>query len=228
MRRRALVFGASGAVGGDICTTLERDGWEVLRAGRGAEAQVCADPFGEGGTAGLRHLGEPVQAAVWAQGANASDSIKSFDLDRYRNLMQANCDYVLVTLSELLAAGALSQGSRLCIVSSIWQQLARQDKLSYTVAKAAVGGLVRSAAVDLAADGILINAVLPGVLDTPMTRANLDTDQIDGVVAATGFDRLPSLAAVADTVAWLCSDANGGTTGESITVDLGFTHGRPL
>jgi NAD(P)-dependent dehydrogenase (short-subunit alcohol dehydrogenase family) len=113
------------------------------------------------------------------------------------------------------------------VISSIWQQLARPDKFSYTVTKAAVGGLVRAAAMDLAPRGIRVNAVLPGVVDTPMTRSMLTDDQLRAVGDATGHGRLISAAEVADAVASLLSPASG-VTGQSLLVDLGFSFGRSL
>jgi 3-oxoacyl-[acyl-carrier protein] reductase len=87
---------------------------------------------------------------------------------------------------------------------------------------------VRAASADLATAGHLVNAVLPSVTDTPMTRAMLSDEQVQRVAAATGLGRLTSLDDVAEAVAWLCSPANTGVTGQSIPVDLGFSHVRHL
>tara|TARA_R110002012_G_C11677044_1_gene613909 strand:- start:21778 stop:22434 length:657 start_codon:yes stop_codon:yes gene_type:complete len=169
----------------------------------------------------------PFDAVCWAQGANISDSIYSADEDAALDLYRTNCLFVVTTLRQLLAASMLRpQGARLCVVSSIWQNRARQNKLSYAMTKAAIGGLVRSASADLGADGHLINAVLPGVLDTPMTRAALSADQIAAIGEATLFDALPTPQAVASTIAFLCSSRNTGITGQSIAVDLGYSHVR--
>jgi 3-oxoacyl-[acyl-carrier protein] reductase len=59
-----------------------------------------------------------------------------------------------------------------------------------------------------------------------MTRAMLSSEQIAGVAAQTGFGRLTSLADIAGLTAHLCSAANTGVTGQSIAVDLGFSHAR--
>ncbi len=148
------------------------------------------------------------------------------DLDKHLELYRANCMYILVTLQRLLHVGRLRSPAKLCVISSIWQNLARQNKLSYCMTKAALQGLVLSASADLAADGHLINAVLPGALDTPMTRQNLSAEQIDRLTGATQFGRLPALGDVASAVMYLCSPENTGITGQFVTADLGFSHVR--
>jgi hypothetical protein len=149
-------------------------------------------------------------------------------LANHTALYKANCLFILATLKILLARDLLEAPARLCIVSSIWQKMARQNKLSYCMTKAALQGLVLSAASDLAADGHLINAVLPGALDTPMTRQNLSDAQINGLTSATLFHRLPALEDVSSLVLFLCSPDNTGITGQFIAADLGFSNVRLL
>lgn len=225
-----LVFGATGAIGYAIAAAAVARGWAVTGASRniargwldGADA-LAIDPLHD--TFSLQ--AETAYTAVcWAQGANCNDSVYDLDLVEHRELYAANVEYILVTLKALLEARLLAPSSRLCVISSIWQKLARQNKLSYCVTKAALQGLVLSASADLAREGHLINAVLPGAIETPMTRQNLSAAQIAGIASATGFNRLTSLADVASAVLSLCSPENTGLTGQFVTADLGFSHVR--
>ena len=208
-------------------------GWSVTGVSRSQRPDtadrswVRYDPAGDGFSSVDFAAHGPFHAVCWAQGANCQDSVQDFDAAAGADLYEANCLYVARSLNELLAGNLLSPaGARLCVVSSIWQERARQTKLSYTMTKAALGGLVRSASVDLAADGHLINAVLPGVLDTPMTHAALAPEQVRRVAEATLFNALPTPAGVARLVGFLCSDQNTVVTGQSITADLGFSNVR--
>ena len=229
---RLLVFGATGAIGGAVIRHALARNWSIVGASRlpaGVSDQdrlryVCHDPLH--GDPRVDLAGEaPFDAVCWAHGANFADSLLDFDISRHRELYDANCLSVLVSASALLTAGLLNPtGARLTIVSSIWQDRARQDKLSYTVTKAAVGGIVRSAAVDLGAAGHLVNGVLPGVLDTPMTAENLSSAQIDMIRAKTTANRLPDLDTVAETILFLSSAENRSITGQSIPVDLGMSN----
>ena len=226
---QALVFGASGAIGGAIADTLGGAGFTVHGTSRGGDGNTIAlDPIGSpGGLAALDDL-PPLDAVVWAQGANCNDGAATVQREDYEAVMAANVTYVVVTLEHLLSGERLAERARMVVVSSIWEQIARPGKFSYTISKAAIGGLVRAASADLAARGHLINAVAPSVTDTAMTRAMLSGEQIDGVAGATGFGRLTSLQDVAGLTAHLCSPANTGVTGQSIAVDLGFSHVRAI
>jgi NAD(P)-dependent dehydrogenase (short-subunit alcohol dehydrogenase family) len=236
--QRALVFGATGAIGSAIAGRFAGQGWQVAAVSRrGAgnsqpHAQiepVAYDPFAPtpAAEAALAAAG-PYHAVCWAQGSNASDNVRNVDMDKHMALYQANCLYILSTLKLLLERGLLAPRARLCVISSIWQNLARQDKLSYCMSKAALQGLVLSASADLAKDGMLINAILPGALDTPMTRQNVAPAQLDKLTSATYFNRLPALEDVSQLALFLCSPQNTGITGQFIAADLGFSHVRLL
>lgn len=230
---RLLLFGASGAIGSAILEHASAKGWHVTavsrsmpKAATAANTWLAADPLDPSFTAEVFAGSGPFTGICWAQGANANDSVYDVQLENHLALYKANCAYILITLQALLTAHLLQPASRLCVISSIWQNLARQSKLSYCMSKAALQGLVLSASADLAADGHLINAVLPGALDTPMTRRNLSTEQIDRLTGATRFGTLPQLHDVASLVCYLCSQENTGITGQFIAADLGFSHVR--
>jgi 3-oxoacyl-[acyl-carrier protein] reductase len=228
-----LVFGASGAIGGSVVRSAVERGWKVSAVARSLPEtaipnvrSLALDPLDASfGADQLASLG-PYTSVCWAQGSNVNDSVYSLDIGVHRNIYDVNCTYILITLQALLQNGCLAPGSRLCLISSIWQNLARQSKLSYCMSKAALQGLVLSASADLAGDGHFINAVLPGALETPMTRRNLSEEQIDRLTHATGHHRLATLHDVASLVCYLCSPENTGITGQFIAADLGFSHVR--
>ena len=228
-----LVLGASGAIGASVATAALARGWQVTGVARTAHAsmpdgveRLTVDPTGTNFTGALLRRPALYTAVCWAQGANQNDSVYDVDLDEHMKIYQANVVYILLTLKALLTEKLLAPGARMCVISSIWQNLARQSKLSYCISKAALQGLVLSASADLARDGHLINAVLPGALETPMTRRNLSSQQIDRLSTATGFGRLPALHDVASLACFLCSAENTGITGQFIAADLGFSHVR--
>jgi 3-oxoacyl-[acyl-carrier protein] reductase len=224
----ALVFGASGTIGSAVAAQLSDDGfevWSTTRGGDPAERTLEFDPARPETITNLSSV-PPLSAVVWAQGVNCNDSVLDVDTAQLRHVLDVNTLLVLDSMHALLAGGSICDGARLCVISSIWQQITRRNKLSYTVSKAALDGVVRSAAADLAPSQILVNAVLPGVLDTPMTRSVLSAEQVAAFEDATGFGRLVSMGDVVNTVSFLVSPRNTGITGQSIAVDLGYGHAR--
>lgn len=234
-KQRVLVFGASGAIGAALVRNFLGRGWEVTAVTRSfptsdipSEVDWLAwNPFSENEEA-PKNISQPFNAVVWAQGQNFNDSIHTFDAISHEDMYRANVVYIMKTLHALLTQGLLATPSRLCVISSIWQNIARQNKLSYTVSKSALQGLVQSLAIDLGQEGHLVNAVLPGALDTPMTRANLSTEQVSRLEGLTPLGKLPTLEDVCNMVGFLCSADNTGITGQFIAADRGFSYARIL
>lgn len=234
-KQTLLLFGASGVIGNAIAKKFISRGWHIISIIRDSNIKaniagthvIVWDVINEPTPMELVKLGS-IDAICWAQGANLSDSITNFFLSKHRQLYEANVEYVLVSLSQLIESGLLVRSVRMCVISSIWQNISRQAKLSYGVTKSALQGLILSLANDLAHQGHLVNAILPGALDTPMTRSNLTTEQIENIEKATGFNRLATLEDVANTVLYLCSLENSGITGQFIKIDLGFSDVRNI
>ena len=215
--RTALVIGGFGALGSAIAARLEAEGARVLRTSRSEHHDVPGALMIEDDEALLRL--PDLHAVVWAQGVNVNDRAETYETEDLLRMFEINVALVAHQLRVLLEAKRLARDARIVVLSSIWEGIARPGKFSYTISKAAVGGLVRAAALDLAPLGIFVNAVLPGVVDTPMTRLMLSPTQIEQVESATGFRRMVAPGDVANVVGFLCSQRNTGVTGQSIIVD---------
>ena len=225
-----VIFGATGAVGAALCASYAETGWHVTAAGRAKkpaeslnkQINYCHWPT-EGQGPSAQNLPENIDAIVWAQGANTSDDIFSFRRDEFLSIFSANVVFIIETLNLLLSSNRLAKQCRMVVISSIWQEIARNKKLSYTVSKSALRGLVQSLAIDLAEHGCQINAVLPGILDTPMTHANLSSSQIDEILSHTPGKKITSMSAVCETVSFLTSERSVGVNGQFIAVDGSFS-----
>jgi 3-oxoacyl-[acyl-carrier protein] reductase len=167
-----------------------------------------------------------INSVVWSQGLNFSDNIKSFKIAEHKTMYEANVIYILKSLNTMISNNLFANSARLCIVSSIWQNLAKQNKLSYTITKSALQGLVNSLTIDLGSAGFFVNAVLPGVINTPMTKKNLSKIEIENIKKITPLKSLATLEDIAKLVFFLCSKNNSGITGQFIIVDRGFSNAR--
>jgi len=232
---KLLLFGGTGIIGQAICKKFEDVGWTVVVVARKhdenfrqtIEWNPCKPNVTEKIIEDLRQY-RGFDAVCWAQGANLNDDVFTYQAVSHMEMYSVNVAYILNSLSLLLQHNLVKKPAKFCVLSSIWQDISRQNKLSYAVTKSALKGLVLSACNDMARDGHLINAVLPGALDTPMTRANLTSEQVSSIENATQFNRLAKLEDVSNAVFSLCSDLNTGITGNFITVDLGFSHVRNI
>jgi len=230
-----LVFGASGSIGQAISTHFQGRGSRVIDIGRNPTESQSLDwvTWTEDGVQFLQELnakllGSKADSIVWAQGMNFNDEISDFDPAKHLQMYEANVLFILRSLQTIMGGGLLAKNAKLCIISSIWQNIARQSKLSYCVTKSALQGLVQSLTIDLGKQGILVNAVLPGALDTPMTRSNLSSSQIQKLESASPMRSLASLDDVVGLVYYLSSQSNTGITGQFISADRGFSYARIL
>jgi len=160
---------------------------------------------------------------IWAQGMNTADSIKDFSVQTFEEVMEANVTFILTSLKILLENGKINRDSQLVVISSVWSQKSRPNKISYGVSKAALGGLVRSLSVDLGPQGIQINAVLPGPVDTPMTIKNLRPEELERVITETPIKRLVTLDEVAEVACGMATGKLSGVTGQEIVIDGGWS-----
>ena len=231
-RSKVLIFGATGTIGAALAQAFSAQDWTVIGVSRHKQ-QPHPDisrwidwRCNEGEDCNGELDQNSIDAVVWSQGINFNDSIRTVDLDAHASMYQVNVLSILESLQQLLAGDVLTVDARLCVISSIWQDMARENKLSYCVTKSALQGLVRSLAIDLGPEGKCINAVLPGPLDTPMTRANLTSDQISHLQNITPLRSMPQMDDVCHVVEFLCSRRNTGLTGQFIAADRGFSYAK--
>ena len=138
-------------------------------------------------------------------------------------IMNINVLFILKTLNFLLKHNKINNNAKLVIISSIWEELSRDNKLSYSISKSALSGMVKNLSYDLSEKNILINNILPGVIDNDMTRKTLKQENIEYIEKYMKFNRLINLDDIYNTIKFLLID-NTGITGQSIKVDLGFTN----
>lgn len=206
--KRVLVFGSSGTLGSACLPELTQLGYEPIEIGRDL---------------GPLETIENIDGAVWAQGVNFTGGLTDTTSEAWAEIWDANFEFIVESLGILLKRKSLNRGARLVVISSVWQEISRTQKIAYIASKAAVGGLVRGLAADLGNDGIAINAVLPGVVDSPMTHRNLSKEQIDQIASATPGRRLVTSGDIARTIGFLISANSHGINGQSIIVDGGWS-----
>lgn len=220
-----LIFGSTGTLGGTILDKYRAEKWDVTCAVR----KVVNDCDIQLPLTAEVLASKKFDAVVFAQGANVNGSAMQTGTKELNELFEANVTVIAESISTLMGANAINEGGRVVILSSLWEQFTRQEKFAYSVTKAAVGGLVRSLAVDLGRQKkILVNGILPGIVNSPMVARTLTPEQIANVLSQTPIGELATPVDVANSVYMFGSALNTGISGQSIFVDRGFSVARTI
>jgi NAD(P)-dependent dehydrogenase (short-subunit alcohol dehydrogenase family) len=238
----ALITGARGGIGRALAAQLKAAGLRVAAVGRDAQAladipadaHITADTTTpEGAAEAIARckalLGTPTRLAH-AVGSTLIAPLHRTSAAAYREVMRVNLDSAVFMLQAWIEAmRADAQPGAAVLASSVVARIGVANHEAIAAAKGGVEALVRSAAATYAANGLRINAVAPGMTDTPMTAGML---KVDAMREAAGrqypLGGVQTAAQVADVMAWLLSDAASRITGQVIAVDGGFTQIRPL
>ena len=118
---------------------------------------------------------------------------------------------------EMISAG----GGSIVTVSSMWGVAGASGEVAYSASKAAVIGLTKALAKELAPSGIRVNCVAPGVTDTEM-NACYDEDTMDELAEKTPLGRIADPREIAEAIFFLASEKASFITGQTLTADGGF------
>lgn len=223
--KNALIFGSSGTIGSAILNLLLDQNLNIYTAGLNENSysknhlMIDYENFRKEDFLNLPSF----ESIVWAHGLNCSDKITNFNEEELIKLFNSNVLFIAKSISALVELNKIERGARLLVISSIWQIESRKNKFSYSVTKSALQGLIKSASIDLGELDIIINAVLPGVIDSKMTRKHLTSEQIQEVKDQTILSHLPEANDIASAVSFLVSPLNKSITGQFLTIDSGFT-----
>lgn len=240
----AVVTGAAGGMGEAITRTLVEAGARVVACDRAAESlRELAGTLGDsvadvaGDITDREVVRRMVATAVDRFGRldaavnAAAIEFESVPLhltsdDDFDRMMEINVSALFrcmrAELNVMLDAG---NGGSIVNIASTNSFKPQQNQPAYTASKHAVLGLTRSAALDYAADGIRVNAICPGTIDTPMLRNAIERrgrDPHEVAKRLSRFGRFGTPQEVADACLWLCSDASSFTTGHALAVDGGM------
>lgn len=239
----ALVTGASGGIGRVLVSRLQVKGLRVVAVGRDeaklatlpADARVVADPTTpEGARAAMAgcvdQLGAEPQYLAHCVGSTLIAPLHRSPVDQIRDVLRVNLDSALFTLQAWVdCLRSSGKPGAAVLVSSVVARVGVANHEAIAAAKGGIEALVRSAAATYAPQGLRVNAVAPGMTDTPLTAPMLRTEALrEGAGKQYPLGGVQSADQVADVMAWLLSDEAARITGQILAVDGGFTTVRPL
>jgi NAD(P)-dependent dehydrogenase (short-subunit alcohol dehydrogenase family) len=246
---RAVVVGAAGAIGAAACQSYAAAGAVVVALDLdGSAAQALA-----GSLPGSGHRGagldvtdlaavsaaaalagqEGISSLCYAAGIAPTFEVLNFDWAAYRRTMAVNLDgalHIAHTFGTVMVAAG--HGGSMTFISSAAGKQGAAGAAAYCASKFALRGVVESFAGEVGANGIRVNAICPGEVDSPMlarvaqgqaARHGLDPAVMLGEwTAAAALRRLVQPREVADAVVWLASAHASAITGASIDITAGL------
>ncbi|MEV6131048.1 SDR family NAD(P)-dependent oxidoreductase [Streptomyces violaceusniger] len=244
----AVVTGAGGGIGRAVALRLAAEGARVAlldisteAADRTAEAIAEAGGRAESYRADVTRPADvedaldraendlgPLSLAVGAHGIVRNHPFLELPADDWDATLSVNLKGMFLLLQRAAVRAAAYGGGAMVAVSSVAGRGARLTCADYAASKAGVISLVRSAALALAAHGIRVNAVCPGVVDTEMTRAiHRQKAEIDGITPEESFaeqaakiplGRIETPEEIAGVIAFLLSPESSYITGQAVNV----------
>lgn len=242
--KAALVTGAGSGIGAAIARLLAANGARVLVADieERSAAAVAAELRAAGGGAAHCHVDvanpDSVKAmvdfAVAAFGElklavnNAGISgplapTADFGVDDWRRIIDVNLSGVFYGLKYEIPAILAAGGGAVVNTASMFGSVARADYPAYVAAKHGVVGLTKAAALDYATKGVRVNAVGPGVVETPLLEKHADDAMKASLTALHPVGRMGKPEEIAELTAFLLSDRAKFITGAHYLIDGGCT-----
>jgi NAD(P)-dependent dehydrogenase (short-subunit alcohol dehydrogenase family) len=241
--KTAMVTGAGSGIGAEIARRLGAQGARVVVADldEQAAAAVASEIERAGGTAAavdqdvadaesvsrsvefaLDHFGRLDLAVNNAGIGGDQASTADYSLAGWDDVIAVNLSGVFYGLKYQLPALARSGGGSIVNMASILGSVGSANSAGYVAAKHGVVGLTKTAALEFAAQGIRVNAIGPGYIDTPLLKT-LDQSVYDGLVDLHPIGRLGQPKEVAELALFLLSDRAPFITGSYHLVDGGYT-----
>jgi NAD(P)-dependent dehydrogenase (short-subunit alcohol dehydrogenase family) len=233
--RRALVTGAGSGIGEAVARGLHAEGAEVVLADAvGERVQALAGELGsraraltldvreEGAVAGA--MGD-LQVLVNVAGIGSTTNAPDTPLEVWENVFAVNARGTFLCCKHAIPGMIERGGGAIVNIASVAGLVGLPNRAAYCASKGAVIALTRALAIDHVRQGVRVNAVCPGTVDSPWVRRLVDEagESLDALRARQPMGRLGTPDEVAQAVLYLASDAAAFITGSGLVIDGGLT-----
>lgn len=218
--RTALITGGARGIGAAIAAELSARGDAIIAPTR-AEMDLEQPESVESYLAA--NAERQIDILINNAGINFLEPLAELGRGNWQRMLQVNLNSSL-RLLQTFAPGMQRRGwGRVLNLSTIFSVVTKESRGAYSMTKAALNALTRSAAVEFGPGGVLVNSLAPGYVDTALTRQNNPPEAIAAICGMIPLGRMADAAELAKTAAFLVSNENTYMTGQTVVVDGGFT-----
>jgi NAD(P)-dependent dehydrogenase (short-subunit alcohol dehydrogenase family) len=226
--KQVLVTGAGSGIGAATARRFAADGAEVIVADLKPDA-VAKELGVQGIVLDVRHeeqvslAMDELDVLVNCAGIGSTTNAPETTLDVWENVFAVNARGTFLCCKYAIPGMAARGGGSIVNMASVAGLVGLRNRAAYCASKGAVISLTRALAVDHVADGIRVNAVAPGTVDSPWVRRLVEDagESLDALRARQPLGRLGTPEEIADAVAYLA--AAEFVTGSVLTIDGGLT-----
>lgn len=161
----------------------------------------------------------PVSVLVNNAGIALLNSIDKMTEAQYRRVIDINQVSVFLGMKSVHPSMSKEGSGSIINISSVSGLKGNTDSIAYSASKFAVRGMTKSAAIEFAPQGIRVNSVHPGLIETPMVRKS----RVSKLARAIPLQRTAQPLEVSNLVVYLASDESGYATGAEFVIDGGLT-----
>lgn len=230
---RVLVTGVSRGIGRAIAQRLTAEGYEVVGLSRKPmpdfdghhRAVDLADPAARDALAAIAAELAPTKLVANA-GIVGAEALEDVTDATFEAVMRVNVQSVVWAMQAVVPAMRAAGAGRIVVLGSR-AALGKAERAAYAASKAAVAGLARSMALELAPHGIAVNCVAPGPIDTEMFALNQPegSEARRALLSRVPLGRMGRPEEIAGTVAFLLGRDAGYITGQTLYVCGGYSVG---
>lgn len=233
--KRAFVTGAGSGIGEAVARALHAEGASVTLADISDTAAVVATELGGAATAlqlDVRDedqvraaMPEVVDVLVNVAGVGSTTNAPDTPLAVWEQVFAVNARGTFLTCKHAIPRMAARGGGAIVNVGSVAALVGLKNRAAYCASKGAVIALTRALAVDHVADGVRVNAVCPGTVDSPWVRRLVEDvgESLEDLKARQPMGRLGTPDEIAESILYLASDQAAFITGSALVIDGGLT-----
>ena len=239
--KKAVITGGASGFGRETALLFAREGADIVlldcnpagaretaaevealgHSGYAVEVDVAKEDSVKAAFAKANELLGQIDILINCAGLGRSAKIEELSLTEWQLLLDVNMTGTFLCCREVIPQMVARQEGKIVNLASICAQTARMVAVDYAGSKSGIVGITRALALQVAADGINVNAVAPGPVATPLFEKNYTQEQMEKLMSTIPFKRRGTALDIANLILFLSCEESGWITGEVVAINGG-------